>query len=252
MDPAAGHSLAITEPPNGASLPSGDQPCAMTLEHVGLLAPRRRSPENDDVFYLRQKAKEAQGALAQLRRSLPQKIAAATQRLGAEREVLHQRLLHQEREMQALLTRCARQGEAHERVARAHAKSQRREAELERELRQVREQLRRAEGATAVAAAAEGPAAAAAAQAAPSGCTDNAGQETQGAPPSRAQPPAAHSAQPAAQPPPQEPPREPPPPPQQHRRRSGRGDALPWSERRQREIQVGRTAAVNSSARCGC
>ena len=58
----------------------------MTLEHVGLLAPRRRSPENDDVFYLRQKAKEAQGALAQLRRSLPQKIAAATQRLGAERE----------------------------------------------------------------------------------------------------------------------------------------------------------------------
>eukprot|EP01047_Picozoa_sp_COSAG01_P113593 COSAG01_NODE_42304_length_441_cov_1.315789_1_plen_28_part_10 len=23
---------------------------AMTLEHVGLLAPRRRSPENDDVF----------------------------------------------------------------------------------------------------------------------------------------------------------------------------------------------------------
>ena len=79
---------------------------------------------DDDVVFLRGRLAEATASLAQLRRALPLKIAAATQQLRDDRDVLHGRLRQQELEVKALVTRVAKKEERLRQLSKSLAKCQ--------------------------------------------------------------------------------------------------------------------------------
>eukprot|EP01048_Picozoa_sp_COSAG05_P016467 COSAG05_NODE_2121_length_3531_cov_6.313223_1_plen_964_part_00 len=189
---------------------------------------------DDDVVFLRGRLAEATASLAQLRRALPLKIAAATQQLRDDRDVLHGRLRQQELEVKALVTRVAKKEERLYQLSKSLAKCQQQDKavadltsalaqkeavtkNLQRRLDQLAPALSAAEQTIQKLRSGDSPALVPL----PNGLTTN---ETT----AKAAATSAAGADTSK--------------PERLRQRKPRSDGLPWSERRQNEIQRERAA----------